>query len=602
MTKNLTILVFAPHSAIWVYAFPEALIAEALQQENHRIIYITCGEEFKKYCIPMRINRLEQSSSLEKKQEICRTCNKNKEIIKSSFNFEGYDISDLITPSERAEIELIINKTTPQNFLELELDNIAIGRTALYELLLQYKKNDLNFSETEWSSYLIALRNTLASFFASRKIIEREQPDRVLTFNSLYSVNRVCCQLAESRGIPTYFIHAGENLSNQSKTILLGAKSTFAFYKKLSDYWSIYKDIPCSAELLKSVTDHFLVLFQGKHLLVYSSAKTDKIDIPDLFKIRENQKILVATMSSYDEIFAGETTGVLPQYNNLIFSEQIDWIKFLIEFIKHREDLFLIIRVHPREFPNKRDSVRSAHSQMLEQVLIDLPVNVKLNLPSDNLSIYNLAEYTDLFLNAWSSVGEEMSLLGIPVLIYSRDLVWYTPDINYVATSKEDFCQKIDIALADGWSFERIRTTYRWYVLKFVRSIFDVSDSIEWDETQSTSNRKSLINFGYRAYRKIVSTLVQDKRHFDYRQRLQDCKKRSTSLRDKSLINKLIEDDKNLLLDLIDLEVENPIDLDIETQSIQNEISRLLVNPLNKNNENNTFTPLRENLRRSIGL
>ena len=41
---TLKILVFAPHSAIWLHAFPEALIVESLAQEGHEIIYITCGK------------------------------------------------------------------------------------------------------------------------------------------------------------------------------------------------------------------------------------------------------------------------------------------------------------------------------------------------------------------------------------------------------------------------------------------------------------------------------------------------------------------------------------------------------------------------------
>ncbi|MFO0211194.1 MAG: capsule biosynthesis protein, partial [Pseudanabaena sp.] len=112
-------------------------------------------------------------------------------------------------------------------------------------MLLQYKKNNLIFSENEWDNYLIALRNTLISFFASQKIIDKEMPDRVLVYNSLYAVNRVCCQLAESRGIPTYFLHAGQSLSNRLETMLIGAKYAFPFNQKLRKYWETYKSIPC---------------------------------------------------------------------------------------------------------------------------------------------------------------------------------------------------------------------------------------------------------------------------------------------------------------------------------------------------------------------
>ena len=600
MAENLTIILFAPHSAIWVHAFPEALIAESLKQGNHRIVYVTCSGEFQSYCVCMSAYGLDQNSPQIKKQAICKICNKHKEIIKENFKFDGYDIGDFIGKLELDKIDQILQETTPQNFLDLKLDGLDIGRTALYELLLQYKKNNLIFSENEWANYLIALRNTLISFFASRKIIDKEMPDRVLVYNSLYAVNRVCCQLAEARGISTYFLHAGQSLSNRLETMLIGAKYAFPFNQKLRKYWEIYKSIPCVSEQIRGVTDHFLELFKGRHFLAYSSTKQDKVDIRDIFKINEGQKILVATMSSYDERFSSEIINVIPKYDNLIFSEQIDWIKFLIGFVKHRQDLFLIIRVHPREFPNKRDSMRSQHSLMLEKVLVDLPVNVKLNLPEDNLSIYDLAEYTDLFLNAWSSVGEEMSLLGIPVLIYSDDLVAYPSDINYVANSQEDFRNKIDIALKDGWSFERIRKAYRWYVLKLIRSAFDISDSVQWyrlNSPQTKTQKSNIPHLLYRVYRKILLKIFSLDVAATYQSQIQDCKNRQDQLRSKEDINKLIQDKKDIVLEISNQDLETSIDVEVETEYIKHEISRLLnIDLSNKNNNTDVPTPLRRNL------
>jgi hypothetical protein len=601
MKENLTVLLFAPHSAIWSHAFPEALVAESLQQQNHRIVYVTCGRVFQNYCICMSAYGLDQTSSQLKKKAICDICSKQKEIIKENFKFDGYDISDFIGEIELDKVDLILQQITPQNFLDLKLDGLDVGRIALYELLLQYKKNDLCFSEDEWNNYLIALRNTLISFFASKKIIDKEMPDRVLTYNSLYSVNRICCQLAELRGIPTYFLHAGHSLSNRLETMLIGSRYTFYFNQHLRKYWGIYKNIICKPEHIKAVTDHFLELFQGRHFLAYSSMKKDKVDIRNIFKINEEQKILIATMSSYDERFSGEIINVMPKYDNLIFSEQIDWIKFLIEFVKHRQDLFLIIRVHPREFPNKRDSMRSHHSLMLEKVLVDLPVNVKLNLPEDNLSIYDLAEYTDLFLNAWSSVGEEMSLLGIPVLIYSDDLVAYPSDINYVANSQEDFRNKIDIALKDGWSFERIRKAYRWYVLKLIRAAFDISDSIQWyrlNSPQTKIQKSSPSNLLYRVYQKILLKIFGVDIAAKYQSQIQDCQTRQDQLKCKEDINKLIQDKKDIVLEILNHDLEIFINMEMETEYIKNEISRLLnIDLINKKNNNtDILTPLRRNL------
>ena len=78
----------------------------------------------------------------------------------------------------------------------------------------------------------------------------------------------------------------------------------------------------------------------------------------------------------------------------------MDWIKFTVEWVSSRPDLFLIIRVHPREFPNKRESVTSEQAIALSKFFEHLPKNVAINWPSDSISLHDLIRITDVGLNA----------------------------------------------------------------------------------------------------------------------------------------------------------------------------------------------------------
>jgi len=83
MAENLTILLFAPHSAIWVHAFPEALIAESLEQGNHRIVYVTCSGEFHNYCVCMSAYGLDQNSpQIKKKNQSVRFAINTRKLLK----------------------------------------------------------------------------------------------------------------------------------------------------------------------------------------------------------------------------------------------------------------------------------------------------------------------------------------------------------------------------------------------------------------------------------------------------------------------------------------------------------------------------------------
>ena len=580
MHNSLKILFFAPHTAIWVHAFPEALIAEALQQEGHEVIYITCGGLFDSYCVCMSAYGLSQDSLAMNKKNICITCDANQTVVRQNFNFSGYNLIDKLTLDDVNSIENIISKVTRANFLDLSVGNLKIGRMALYEILLKYKKSKLTLSENEWTSYLVSLKSTLASFFASSRILDEEKPDRVIAYNSLYSVNRVCLELAKLQNIPTYFLHAGANLSDRLETIWIGKNSTLDFYEELKIHWSSYQNYPCSYELLKKVTDHFLTLSDGQHFLVYSSPRTEKVmDLKLFFGIREDQKMIVATMSSYDEMFAAETVEATSNEHSLIFPLQIDWIKAIIDFVENRSDLFLIVRLHPREFPNRRDSIKAEHTIAIQELLKTLPKNVRANYPYDNISLYDLAEQTDLFLNAWSTAGEEMSLLGIPVLGYSSELILYPPDLHYIATSKTDFFSKIDEFLADGWSFERMRKAYRWHVLKLERCAFNISESFISEESsiqRKPKQIKSPLSIAKKFYIKVrakLSPTYKEKRN--HYKRISDCQNRARFLKSRNQINSLISESKTTMLDLCPANNE-VVSFEQETLYIRKEIMRLI--------------------------
>ena len=71
---EVKVLFFSPHSAIWVHAFPEALVAEALAQQGNEIVYVGCGGLLKSHCIPMAAAAIPFDAPPSTKQRLCRLC------------------------------------------------------------------------------------------------------------------------------------------------------------------------------------------------------------------------------------------------------------------------------------------------------------------------------------------------------------------------------------------------------------------------------------------------------------------------------------------------------------------------------------------------
>ena len=479
----MRVLFFSPHAGIWPHSFPEALVADAIRATPAELVYVTCGGALDSFCVTMAAHRLTAVSPRAEKQAVCNRCRATRDRLRRGFGFTSYDFETVLTDTDRLRIETILADANPDEIERLLVDGVQVGRATYYEFLIERKKTRLELTLEEWHAFRPRLANTLRSAIAAGRILDRERPDVVVAYNSLYSVNAVWRAHADLRGIPFYFVHGGLSLVDRLQHVVVGRDTTLEFWTRLVAAWPRYRDLPCNEAELNHVTEHFLQLFQGTSVFAYSAPKSAVAEnVRGRFGVKRSQQLLVATMSSYDEYVAAAAVGGVPDPSTLLFPTQLAWLRALVAWVHDRPELFLLVRVHPREFPNKRDGLKSEHALALERELTKLPDNVRVNWPTDDLSIYDVAEQADAFLNAWSSAGKEMTLLGLPVVTYCPTVLQYPAELNYVGTTHASYFAAIEQALRDGWSFERIRGAYRWCVLEFVRGLADIRDGFAWSE------------------------------------------------------------------------------------------------------------------------
>jgi hypothetical protein len=444
---------------------------------------------------------------------------------------------------------------------------------------LRYKLSKVNkFSESAWQEYLKQLHVTLVAFWALRKIIQIRKPDRIIQYSGLYSVNSVCRQLAEMNSIPNYFLHAGINQRDRLRHLIFARSQTFNYIKSLFDSWeSNYKDLPCIKEAIVKVTDNFIDIINSKSFLSYSQSKSQFFDIHEKFNIPEGKKIVVAIMSSYDEHLAADSVGAYKHHIKPLFSSQIEWVRTLINFFSIRQDLFLIIRLHPREFPTKREknsAVISDHARDVEAEFQNLPNNVVINWPSDLISFYDIIEEAELFLNAFSTSARELTMLGLPVLTYYNEDVLEPVSVIYKGNSINQYLNQIDILLQHRFDPERIRKAYRWRALEQVYSHVSISES--YDEKDDFLNfREKVIKKCKRSINTILP-LWQQKR---------DIRKRSKELKATENINRLIISDAGNISNVIHFDQNQLINENLEMELIRSEMKRLMMYLYSKNNK-----------------
>ena len=99
----------------------------------------------------------------------------------------------------------------------------------------------------------------------------------------------------------------------------------------------------------------------------------------------------------------------------------------VIKNFKNKNEYFIILD-HPREFLKTNDSI---YLRKLKK-FSNLPSNTISINPKDKIINHNLGMETSLLLNAWSSAGEDLGMLGIPTISISKSYMNYPSNIDYM--------------------------------------------------------------------------------------------------------------------------------------------------------------------------
>lgn len=490
----MKILFFTPHAALWAHTAPEAFLAKALAERGHEVQYLTCGRA-QTYCAPMTARRLAPScmNSTESKKT-CQFCVTAAKSIAKTFNFSMYTLAQYMEQGDYVACAAIANAAVQNKTLDTIFHGVTVGRIALYEFTLMHKKMSMDLTDAQWKEYEVYLYNCLVTLLAFSRYLETSTPDVISAFSPQYSNINSCLQLAIRRGIKVLFMESGTNLSHRLGTMRVWDWKVHKLVNPALSYWEESACNLVSQEAADLVVQHFQQLLSGQHFAVFSSPYVGNMNIRHRWSIKPEQKVLLLTLSSYDEAYAALLIDAFP-YDKVfsdVFKTQAEWLKATIEWVKQRPDLFLVVRVHPRDFPNKREQVRSEQSFMLEELLQNVPLNVHINWPEEGVSLYELFEETDVLLTGWSVTAIEALVLGLPVVTYDEKLPSYPRDIMSTGRSAEEYYANIDKELIQGWRIENVVNGFRWLAYNFMDCTVVVSKSFGRHELPDRSLCKRL--------------------------------------------------------------------------------------------------------------
>ncbi len=304
-------------------------------------------------------------------------------------------------------------------------------------------------------------------------------------------------------GIPVTTYEYGE----QSERIWM-AQNADVMRQDTSNLWNAFKDTPLSEAEWERVKEFFSAR-QGGGLWENFARTWQNIESQGASKVREElglderPLILLPANVLGDSLTLGRHT----------FSKSMtEWMSRTIEFFAQRDDMQFVLRVHPGEGIGWGLSVYD----ILTEKFPDLPENIHILRADAKINTYDLVNTADVGLVFTTTVGMEMAMIGLPVIVTGQTHYrgkgftlepnsWdeYFALLEKVIANPKAFAPKRE-AVEMAWTyayrfFFQYPQPYPWHVQHF------------WEDEEKWPLERALSEEGLAKFKKTFSYLAGEK-------------------------------------------------------------------------------------------
>jgi hypothetical protein len=443
--EKLRIAIFAPFSLIHNHQLAEYRVAAALKQEGCEIDFITCKSGLPGFCTVMESLRENPSIDPRRKKEICNSCESKSNAV--TDRLKTHKIS-FYENSNQANQSFELLKIYNEELQDKMFLDVNVGRLALYETLLKFKKTNTNLNQEQQFYFLQTLNNALVTASSTERFLSNRKIDKVILYSPQYAVPGAFAAVAEKFGIECFFMEGSSNFLERYSHIRIWRWKDYGLSQPAMYNLDRFSSYCVNSSAKRRAINQIKTLEKAGSFSVYSS-KPKGSKTRDHFEIKGFKKIVLLSMSSYDEVYSAVLLGRFPRekLEGVVFKNQYEWLEKTITWFSSQPDYALIIRPHPRDFPNSRENRFAEHIKDWEAVLENLPNNVFVDAPANNFSIYDHFKEVDLVLTGWSFTGIEALFRGIPVVSYDEKLPSFPATIHLTGSSQESYFRNIKVAL-----------------------------------------------------------------------------------------------------------------------------------------------------------
>jgi hypothetical protein len=252
--------------------------------------------------------------------------------------------------------------------------------------------------------YQLRLERNEESARASLAWLKANRPDVVIVPNGTIQELGIVYRVARSLGIQTTTYEFGD----QRQRIWL-AQNSEVMRQDTEGLWKARQTIPLTEPQLERLRSLFIArqratLWENFARRWQDTPPQGASQARTALGLDERPIVLLATNVLGDSLTLGRQ----------VFSHSMsEWITRTVQYFAGRPEIQFIVRVHPGEVLTHGLSM----VDVVRQVLPKLPAHIRLIGPKDKMNTYDLVDVADLGLVYTTTVGLEMAMNGLPVVV-----------------------------------------------------------------------------------------------------------------------------------------------------------------------------------------
>ncbi|MBV8462379.1 MAG: hypothetical protein JO368_03740, partial [Acidimicrobiales bacterium] len=284
------------------------------------------------------------------------------------------------------------------------------------------------------------------------RAFDRVRPDVLVVLNGLFFFEGIASAMAAQRGIPV----VGYERGFIPGTLLVHHGDPDCLLD-VSDEWDAWRPVPLTSEQETELDTYLDDRKMGRRTMDMYWKRGTRYELGDGQEPPSGRLVTLFTNLTWDSAVLGQEVA---------FASIHEWLASAVAWADTHPEHRLVIRIHPAEVKLPGKQTREPLAPFIRARFPTLPANVTVLEPTDPTSSYVLMEAADVGLVFTSTVGLELALHDVPVIVAGQTHYrgkGFTVDVS----SPADFESALDGVIADPGRASPNRDLARRYAYLF---------------------------------------------------------------------------------------------------------------------------------------